>query len=292
MVNRTPYIIITPARDEGEHIEQTIISVINQTMQPSQWIIVNDGSSDETGTIIDKHSAQYDWITAVHRQNRGFRSAGGGVTEAFYDGYSAIVDNDWEFVVKLDGDLSFEKDYFEKCLAYFGSEPNLGIAGGTVCVFKNGELKVDSVGDPPFHVRGATKIYRRACWEKISPLATAPGWDTIDEVKANFHGWTTRTFGDIKLIQHKPTGAAEGRWRNCFKNGRANYVAGYHPVFMMGKCFKRAFRKPFLLESIALCAGFCSGYFKQISQIEDDEVIHYLRRQQIRRLLRRPSIYR
>jgi hypothetical protein len=154
-------------------------------------------------------------------------------------------------------------------------------------------LSEDSPGDPPFHVRGATKIYRRECWEQIAPLQQAPGWDTIDEVKANRHGWRTRTLRELHLVQHKPTGSADGRWRNWFKNGRANYITGYHPLFMLAKSAKRVFSsKPFLLESTALMAGFCSGYLRRVPQMNDRESIRYLRAEQSKRLLLRPSIYR
>lgn len=292
MKNKIRYIIITPVRDEVCYIEKTIASVIHQTVRPSQWIIVDDGSTDGTSEILDIHAAQTSWIKVIHRENRGYRANGGGVVEAFYSGYVVLNDDNWEFIVKLDGDLSFDVNYFENCFEIFAVDMTLGIGGGTVCRLDNGQMKVDSMGDPPFHVRGATKIYRRACWEKIAPLIEAPGWDTIDEVRANLHGWTTRTFIDIKLIQHKPTGGADGNWRNWFKNGRANYITGYHPLFMLAKCVKRALRRPFLVESIALLAGFCSGYIKRLPQVTDDETIRYLRWQQIRRLLLQPSIYR
>lgn len=291
MNSKHKYVIITPVRDEAPYIEKTLESVASQTILPSQWLIVDDGSVDGTGEILDRRAAQTSWIKVIHRKNRGFRAAGGGVMEAFYAGYSELNDDDWDFIVKLDGDLSFSPDYFEQCFKIFDAEEELGIGGGTICQLENGLLKVDSAGDPQFHVRGATKIYRRACWEKITPLVKASGWDTIDEVKANLHGWTTRTFADFKLIQHKPTGGADGFWRDRFKNGRANYITGYHPVFMMAKCVKRALRKPFFLESVALWAGFCTGYLKGIPQVQDDEAIRYLREQQIRFLLRQPGIY-
>jgi len=285
------YIIITPVRDEAPYIEKTLESVLGQTILPSQWLIVDDGSIDGTGEILDLRTAQTSWIKVIHRENRGFRAAGGGVMEAFYAGYSVLNDENWDFIVKLDGDLSFAPDYFEQCFKIFEAEQKLGIGGGTICQLEEGQLKVDSVGDPLFHVRGATKIYRRACWEQINPLVKASGWDTIDEVKANLHGWTTRTFAELKLVQHKPTGGADGFWRDRFKNGRANYITGYHPIFMLAKCVKRALRKPFLLESLALLAGFCTGYLKGIPQVGDVEAVHYLRQQQIRFLLRRPGIY-
>lgn len=286
------YVIVTPVRDEAQYIEKTVASVAQQTVLPSRWIVVDDGSTDATGKILDECAARLDWMKVVHRKNRGFRAAGGGVVEAFYAGYEGLVDSGWDFLVKLDGDLSFAPDYFERCFSEFEADERLGIGGGTVYGWDDGELKVDSIGDPPFHVRGATKIYRRACWEGIAPLVRAPGWDTIDEVKANLRGWTTRTFSTLEVIQHKPTGSADGNWRNWFKNGRANYITGYHPLFMLAKGVKRTFlNKPFFVESAALMAGFFSGYLAGIPQAPEQETIRYLRKQQVRRLLLRPSIY-
>jgi biofilm PGA synthesis N-glycosyltransferase PgaC len=284
------YVVITPARNEAPYLRGTIDSMARQTIQPAQWLIVDDGSTDDTAAIIEDAARKHLWITLVRRRDRGFRKSGGGVVEAFYDGYAHVREPAWDFIVKLDADVTFEPDYFAVCFSKFASDATLGIAGGTILVKGNGTVKVDSPGDPPFHVRGATKIYRRSCWEQISPLVPAPGWDTIDEVRANMHGWTTRTFADVPMIQHRATGASDGEWRNWYKNGLANYVTGYHPLFMLAKCVKRAFRRP-PVASLALGAGFCSGYLKRVPQFEDLDAVRYLRRQQLRRLMSRPSIY-
>jgi poly-beta-1,6-N-acetyl-D-glucosamine synthase len=261
-----------------------------QTLLPERWVIVDDGSTDGTGDLIDAAARDNSWITAVRRPDRGFRKSGGGVIEAFYDGYAAAHGAPWEFIVKLDGDLTFEPDYFETCFARFAADPRLGIGGGTILVRDDMRLKVDTPGDPPFHVRGATKIYRRACWEQISPLVRAPGWDTIDEVTANMYGWGTRTFPDVSLVQQRATGAADGEWRDWYKNGLANYITGYHPLFMLAKCAKRVFQSS-PLAAAALCAGFGSGYVKGVPRVQNDMAIQYLRRQQLLRLMSRPSIY-
>src|SRR5262249_26760728 len=202
------YVVITPAPDEAAHLADTIQSMATQTVRPAEWIIVDDGSSDGTSQIVDEYATRYPWIHAVHRPNRGFRKAGGGVVEAFNDGYSALGVAAWDYIVKLDGDLTFAEDYFERCFARFSSEPQLGIGGGEIYHDMNGNVKLE--GNPKFHVRGATKIYRRACWEAIGGLVSAPGWDTIDEVKANMLGWSTRSFTELHLIHHRLTGSAEG----------------------------------------------------------------------------------
>jgi len=286
------YLVITPVRNEGEYITGTIESMAMQTILPQKWVIVDDGSSDCTPEILAAAARRYPWIEVIQRPDRGFRKSGGGVIEAFYDGYSKAGDVNWEFLVKLDGDVSFAPGYFEKCFSHFVAEKNLGIAGGMVCLLEGGCPREDSPGDPLFHVRGATKIYRRACWEQIGPLVKAPGWDTIDEIKANMLGWTTRTLRDLELIQHRKTGGADGNWRNWFKNGLANYVTGYHPLFMLVKCCKRAFQSPYLLGAAGLLAGFLSGYMRRMEQVPDPAFIGYLRKQQLKKLFGQNSLWK
>ena len=284
------YIVITPARDEEAHLQKTIESVVAQTIRPVEWWIVNDGSTDRTGEIIDEYSARYPWIRAVHRTNRGFRKAGGGVVDAFNDGYRQVTCTDWDYIVKLDGDLSFEPDYFEKCFNHFANEPRLGVGGGVMCYIENGKKSFEP--NPAFHVRGATKIYKQECWDAIGGFWPAPGWDTMDEVKASMLGWTTRSFPELHLLHHRYTGAADGTWANLVKNGRANYVCGYHPVFMLLKCVRRLRFKPYIVGSAALMYGFLSGYTQRIPQVDEPETIKYLRKQQLARLTGRESIWR
>ena|ERR1700726_3862834 len=285
------YVIISPIRNEAEHIQNTIDSVLSQTIQPAQWIIVNDGSTDRTGAIIKEAATRHSWIKDVHRPDRGVRRAGEGVMEAFYAGFNLIGSDHWQYLVKLDGDVTFEKDYFERFFARFSEEPRLGIAGGLVCKLVNGVMCQESKVDPAFHVRGPTKIYRHACWHDIGGLVPATGWDTVDELKANMLGWTTRTLPTIKIVHNRSTGSAYGAWPNWVKNGRANYVARYYPAFMLLKCISRAFRKPYGIAALGLWIGFCGGYIKRAWRVDDPEFVRYFRRQQVRRLLGRPSLW-
>ena len=286
------YVVITPVRDEVNYVGLTFQSMVSQTVKPAEWIIVDDGSKDGTGELLDRLAIGYEWIRVIRRPDRGFRKSGGGVMEAFNEGYMQIKHKEWDFLVKLDGDLSFEPNYFESCLREFSIDPKLGIGGGNICIMRNGQPQVDSSGDPPFHVRGATKIYRKACWDQIKPLVLSPGWDTIDEVKANFFGWKTKTFQYILIIQLKPTGSGDGPFRNWFKNGLANYHTGYHPIFMVGKCLKRLAQRPLVLASLGLFCGFVSGYLRGVPRAASNEVVAYLRRQQLNWIFGRPSIYR
>jgi glycosyltransferase involved in cell wall biosynthesis len=284
------YIVITPVRDEEEHLASTIESMLAQTIRPVEWVIVNDGSMDGTAKIINEYAARVPWIRAVHRENRGFRKSGGGVVEAFNDGLAVLTASNWDFIVKLDGDLAFDRDYFASCFENFQRDSRLGVGGGVICYLgEDGSKTFEPC--PAFHVRGATKIYRRACWEAIGGFWPAPGWDTIDEVKANMHGWNTRSFPDLHLVHHRITGSADGPWRGFIKNGRANYISGYHPLFMMAKCGGRFVRGE-IRASLALLYGFVTGYLNRIPQVSDPEMIRYIRSQQLRRLRGAETIWK
>jgi hypothetical protein len=159
----------------------------------------------------------------------------------------------------------------------------------------DGKSVTEAPNDPAFHVRGATKIYRRECFEAIGGLLRATGWDTVDEIKANMLSWKTLTFPHITLIHHRPTGTAYGLWSDWVKNGLANYITGYHPVFMACKCVKRVLARPTvggMRIGLGLWYGFMKGYFQRIPQVPDPAMIRYLRTQQWRALTFRRSLWR
>jgi biofilm PGA synthesis N-glycosyltransferase PgaC len=143
-----------------------------------------------------------------------------------------------------------------------------------------------------FHVRGATKIYRRDCWYSLGGMWDGVGWDTIDEVKANMKGWETRSLSDVSVIHYRVPGAAWGKWLGSTKNGQADYVVGYHPLFLGAKCLRRLFRTPVIVGALGLAFGWISSHWKGLSKIEDPAFVAYVRHQQLRRLIGQSSIWK
>lgn len=301
------YIVITPARDEEQYLEKTLESMVQQTIRPVQWIIVNDGSTDRTGAILDEWAAKYTWIRTVHRYEgrnsdadtgprsvpkryRGLRARHAKEIEAFYAGYAALGEVDWDFIAKVDADVSFAADYFATCFKHFAREPRLGIGGGVICHWLDGALKSEET--PEFHVRGATKIYRRDCWDRIGGVVRGPGWDTLDEAKANLLGWKSRTFNELTVVHHRYTGTANGSWQNAVKNGVWSYVAGYHPLYMAARCCRQLTYRPYITGSFGLLYGFLAAGLSGIPKSADGPTLKYLREQQLRRLTFRSSIWK
>jgi len=291
-MSRDRIVIISPVRDEESHLRGTIHSVVRQTHRPLEWIIVDDGSSDGTWQILQRAAAEHPWIQPVQRTDRGFRQSGAGVVDAFYFGYEKISNGEWDFLGKLDADLTFEPHYFASCLEEFQENTDLGIAGGTICALVDGSLTAESKSDPKFHVRGAVKLYRRECWDAIGGIVRGPCWDSIDELHANMLGWQTRTLAKELVHHHRPAGQAFGRWRDWVKGGRGNYVSGYHPVFMFLKCLSRLMQRPFGIAAGGLLWGFVTAYFNRTPRLVDDQLKKYVRAQQVRHLTLRPSLWR
>jgi len=284
------YVVITPVRDEQEFLPLTIASMVGQTIRPVEWIIVNDGSKDGTGDVIAAAAREHPWIRGVDRQDRGFRKWGAGIIEAFYSGFDALTSTDWQFMCKLDGDLSFAPDYFASSFRKFEENPRLGIGGGMLYHQENGVRTLET--HPLFHVRGGTKIYKRDCWDAMGGLWVGPGSDTLDDVKANMLGWTSASFPDILVNHHRWTGASFGKWGGITKNGKTDYVSGYHPLFLFAKCAKRLFERPYLWGSLALGYGYLAARWQNMPQVDDPRLIKYLQSQQLAKLMGRETIWK
>lgn len=261
-MDKPRYVIISPVRDEQDHIRKTIASIAAQPILPAQWVIVNDGSRDNTGLILEEAAKQYPWIKAIHRSDRGFRKPGGGVIEAFYDGYRALEHNAWDYVVKLDCDLSLEADYFEKLLARFAAEPRLGIASGVYLELFDGQEWV-AVEMPSYHAAGACKVIRRQCFEEIGGFIGERGWDTVDEIQAISRGWCTGHFRDLKMKHWKSEGMGIGLLRTSFMHGEIYHLTSGSKLFFLLKVLHRMTCRPLLIGGLALVCGYLRGVIER-----------------------------
>src|SRR5215469_3579447 len=106
------YILISPARNEAAFIGKTLDSMVRQTVLPQRWVIVDDGSTDQTAQIVKQYADQFDWITLLQRPKRAHRSFAGKV-DAFNVGLDSVRSLAFDVIGNLDTDLSFDPDYLE-----------------------------------------------------------------------------------------------------------------------------------------------------------------------------------
>ena len=281
------YLAITPARDEEQFLPGLISSMAAQTIPPQRWIVIDDGSVDATSQILDEAARRYHWIEPIHLARNRPREAGGESVIMQFLPRDAWQDVD--FIFRLDADLSFEGDFIELMLKEFAANPKLGIAGATLY-----EPAKDRWREVPeynsFHTRGATKMYSAACFAAIEPLEGCEGWDTIDEMKALMRGFKTQSFRPIRAYHHRPQGEAAGAWRGYFGKGRTAYFIGYSPIFLLARAARVAISRP--VSALCMAAGYFESLLKRRPTVNDTELVSFIRRQQVRRLLMQESVWR
>ena len=275
------YIVITPAKNESNYISFTINSMVRQSIKPNKWIIVDDGSVDETVEIVERAAQKYNWISIIKKETNERRAPGSNVVNAFNYGLNTIH-VDYNFIVKLDSDLEFEADYFEKLLKEFEQNNKLGIAGG-YCVNNTGDKqKIDNT--PEYHVRGATKMYRKKCFQEIEGLVPKFGWDGIDEMKAMMLGWETKSFKNIIVNHLRPTGQETGLLRYAWRRGVLNYYLGYNPLYLILSSINNFSKKPYGLFGLTLFAGYIYSYLTKSEQMSDKKLIDFIKKFQKKRI--------
>jgi hypothetical protein len=192
-----------------------------------------------------------------------------------------LSEQDYDFIVKLDGDVSFGPTYFESLLREFAARPRLGIAGGGVYELLDGEWTLCTVTD---HVRGCTKMYRRACFEAIGGLVPTMGWDGIDEWKALALNWEVRSFTELKVLHHRCTGMATGKLKSRIEEAHAAYYMAYHPLYMIARGIHHLASRPYVIGGIAMVVTCFADWLRGRERLTDPSLVRYIRRTQMGRL--------
>jgi poly-beta-1,6-N-acetyl-D-glucosamine synthase len=281
------YVIVSPVKDEGPYIARTLESVAAQSVRPAQWLLVDDGSSDRTPDLIREFSARFPWIRLARKDRNGGRMTGIAEVAAFNHGYRLVRDLPFDFIVKLDGDLVLEKDYFERLLARFAEDERLGIASGVY--LEKGRSGWKPVSMPDYHAAGASKVIRRRCFEEIGGFVEARGWDTVDEIRAQFLRWQTRHFPDLSFYHLR----SEGSWMGCKKTqmmlGEVFYATSGSRLLFLVKLLHRAFRtRPWLVASALMGWGYLKSLFLRKPLLVTPGEAKMYRRLQWERILQRP----
>lgn len=280
------YVLVTPARNEEGFIEQTIQSVVAQTVLPRKWVIVSDGSTDRTDEIIQKYTAKHAWIECVCLPERRERHFAGKV-HCFNAGYERVRSESFDVVGNLDADITFDPNYFEFLLAKFASDSELGVAGTP---FVEGTTSYDFGYTTVEHVSGACQLFRRKCFEDIGGYVPVKGGgiDWIAVTTARMKGWKTRTFLERACHHHRPMGTASaGKLMANFSLGKQDYYLGGHPVWQVFRSCYQLGRQPYLLGGVCLLAGYLWAWMTRVPRPVSIELIRFHRHEQMRRLSQR-----
>jgi glycosyltransferase involved in cell wall biosynthesis len=278
------YVVITPARNEAQFIELTLKSLVAQTVKPIAWVIVSDGSTDGTDEIVKKYVADFPWIELLRMPERRERHFAGKV-HAFNAGYDRIKGLDFDVVVSLDADISFDGDYFSFLLQKLSEDSELGLVGTP---FKEEDTPVYDYRYVSIeHVSGACQVFRRQCFEDIGGYVPVKGGciDHIAVITSRMKGWKTRTFTDRVCFHHRQMGTAQqGVFKSRFKNGAKDYSIGNHPLWELFRSAYQTTRKPYLIGGLAVLSGYLWSTITRAPRPVSRELVKFYRAEQMHRL--------
>jgi cellulose synthase/poly-beta-1,6-N-acetylglucosamine synthase-like glycosyltransferase len=280
------YVVVTPARNEARFIELTIQSLLAQSVLPARWIVVSDGSTDATDDIVRAYSARHAWIELVRMPERKERHFAGKV-HAFNAGYDRIRDLEYDAIACLDGDISFDAEYFAFLLRKLAEDPGLGMVGTPF------EESGTQVYDYRFvnieHVSGACQLFRRECFEAIGGYAPvkAGGVDYVAVISARMRGWKTRTFPEKQCLHHRKMGTAQqSAFGARLRLGMKDYSLGNHPLWQLFRAAYQMTRPPAVLGGLAIIFGYLLAWLGRAEKSVSHEMQAFIRQEQMQRLRR------
>ena len=282
------YALITPARNEAEFIEATIQSVVAQTVQPTRWVIVSDGSTDGTDDIVKRYEAEHPWIELLRLPERSGRQFAAKV-HAFKAGYERIKDLAFDIIGNLDADITFQPDYVEFLLAKFCINERLGVAGTPF---------VEDVNNPQAHtyahrfaqlehVSGACQMFRRECFTDVGGYIPVKGGaiDWIAVTTARMKGWETRTFTEKVCLHHRKLGTGtDNKMMVRFRYGQKAYYVGGHPLWILMRSIFQIRQKPWILCGIFFFSGALWAWITRTPRAVSPELMAFHRGEQMARI--------
>jgi len=278
------YVLVTPARNESQYIELTILSVLSQTHLPLRWVIVDDGSQDLTGEIVREYARSHEWIVPVSLPAERKRSFAGKVS-AFYAGYELVRGLNFEVIGNLDADISFEEDFLEYLLDRFSEDDKLGVAGTPFV--EDGYSSTQNSFEGETHVPGGCQLFRRRCFEDIGGYIPVKGGgiDWIAVTTARMKGWGTRSFRERQFHHHRSLGTGEtNRVSAVFSYGMKDYFLGGHPLWEVFRVAYRSTQKPYLMEGMLLMGGYVWAWMSRVQRPVSPELMAFHRGEQIDKL--------
>ena len=274
------YLLISPCRDEAQYLRRTLDSVAAQSVQPSAWVIVDDGSTDGSLAILEEYARRLPYIRVVRRTDRGRREVGPGVIAAFYAGLETVRLEDFDYLCKLDADLDLPTRYFELLIQRMESDPRVGTTSGKpwFVLPQTGVLSPEICGDDMSV--GMTKFYRVACFREIGGFVRQVMWDGIDCHRARMLGWIAESIDcePLRFVHLRPQGASQKDiWSGRLRAGFGQYFMGTAPLYYLAVAFYRLPAYPAVIGSVAMLWGYLRSWLKGLPRYGDLEFRRFLR---------------
>jgi glycosyltransferase involved in cell wall biosynthesis len=250
-----------------------------------RWVIVDDGSTDATASIVEEFAARHPFIELVRRPRRAERTFAGKV-HAVNAGLERVRDLEFEIMGNLDADVSFEPGYMEFVVGKFAEDPRLGVAG-TPFTQEGGYDSTRDSFEGDSYVAGPCQMFRYECFKDIGGYVPNPagGVDWIAVMTARMKGWTVRCYPEKRFHHHRSMGTAErGELAAMFSYGEKDYYLGGSPLWQAFRVTYRMAKQPYLFGGLALASGFTWAALKRTPRPVSADLMRFHRDDQMRKL--------
>ena len=268
------YLVVSACKNEADNLPKLIQSVVGQTIKPLVWVIIDDGSTDNTPKILEEAKEKYKWIQSIQlkesSRDLGFHLSS-VMKKAFEFGIDYCRKNgiDYEYLGNVDGDIILEKTFFEKLINEFEKDDKLGIAGsGTQYIVDGKIIQPEGGADEP---SGGDMLIGRECFEDCGGIQITWGWDGTLKAKAKIRGWKVKRFEHIEALETRRVGSVEGYWKRYMDWGVASYYFNINPIHALIKSVILLRKKPHYI-GIAFLMGYLSSFIRRREKIEDEEI--------------------
>jgi hypothetical protein len=282
-------LLVSPVRNEAEHIAEVALAVAAQSRPPDLWLVVDDDSDDGTLERLRGLEREIGFMRVLSVPNGLTEDSGDRLAAAAVErAYAWALENvDWRsfgYIGKLDGDTVLPAHFLAEMLERFEADPGLGLAGGALTERSDGEWK--AVPTPRDHATGLARIYRRECFEKIGGIPERLGSDPIAVTYGRMNGYSARTFDDLPVRHLRPMGSRQGILHGRARHGATHYIVGYGLAWAMLRSGMLAVRsRPPLLGGAAFLFGYLRAALGPTEQVRDPSFREFTRQEQRRRLL-------
>ena len=274
--------IIIPVFNEEKYLERCIDSIIKQTFLPTKLLLVNDNSNDNSENILKKYSKEFTWIKYINIKSKQAHVPGEKVIRTFYKGLEKL-DSNYDVICKFDSDIILPENYLESIINIFNGDSKVGIAGGNLYIKKKNNWVYEKISSKN-HVRGPIKSYRKKCFEDIQGLRKSIGWDTVDVLIAQYHGWKIKADKSLIVKHLKPTGA-NYTYNSKFLQGEALYKMRFGIILSIISVLKTSINTGRFLIIFFAKIGYINALFKRKEKIVTKEQGKFIRKHRWKRAL-------
>ena len=288
---KTGYILCTVAKNEEKYFPKTASDVLSQICPPKIWLLLDDGSTDQTSQFMKELTSKYKWV--YYYRYSGPRNKDLGRHLACIKNKATEIAITialrkkilYEYIGILDADIRIAHQFYESLMNHMRKKPEIGLISAEIeeidmegnLYLKNGRADIPG---------GATMFCRRQCFDDIGGIdPESYPFDAILVAKAKLMRWLTERSKSITALQMRKTSTMYGVKKGYAYEGEKVFFLRYNLFYVLARAIYIA-----LTESLSCGFAFFVGYAKKVlnsdDRLKDKELINYFRRTRFREIVR------